>query len=251
MEINAVLENPGVWSKTFVLVPPTEKSGDFTVTFSLDTDDFSHFRDVFRAIERETGVSVPHKLTIKADVHTVAQTDFGLIDKEFSQTLSTTLGGNVLEWKEELAESKPGAIETSGMVPNPDKFVGLSVSQARIAFPTVTGVSFALFLYLLMLYMKFRPAEVPEIEKEAQRAKKKYKDSIADIKELPEAKADEMVISLSSLNELVKAADALLKPVLHQAEADKHTYCAIDGLTRYQYISESEPPDRDKLGSSG
>ncbi len=36
VEIKAALENPGVWSKTFVLVPLTKTSGDFTSTFSLD-----------------------------------------------------------------------------------------------------------------------------------------------------------------------------------------------------------------------
>ena len=55
--------------------------------------------------------------------------------------------------------------------------------------------------------------------------------------ELPEAKAREMVIQLSSLDELIKAVDGLLKPVLHKAEAHKHTYCVIDGLTRCEYIS--------------
>ena len=246
VEINAVLENPDVWSKTFVLVPPTEKSGDFTVTFHLDSDDFSHFSDVFRTIERETGVSGPHNLTIKADIHTVAQTDFGPIDEEFSQTLSTTLGEDILEWEEELVDSKPGAIEMSRMTPNPNKFVGLSVSAARIVFPVITGILLALGIYLLMLYMKFKPEKFSPIEEEALRARKKYKGLITDIKELPEAKAREMIIQLSSLDELIKAADSLLKPVLHKAEKGRHTYCVLDTLTRYEYISEVEPPDKDK-----
>lgn len=236
VEIIAILENPDVWSKTFVLVPPTEKSGPFTVTFPLDTDDFSHFNDVFRAIETETGVSVPHKLIIKADVHTVAQTDFGPIDEEFSQTLTTTLGGDILEWEEELVASKPGAIKTSRMIPNPNKFVGLSISEIRNLSAIVAGVFFILFLYLLVLNVWLKPKKLSRIEEEALRAKKKYKNAIVDIKELPEAKADETVIWLSSLDELVKAADALLKPVLHKAEPERHAYCVIDGLTRYQYV---------------
>jgi hypothetical protein len=236
VEINAILENPNVWSKTFVLVPLTKKTGDFTVTFPLDSDDLGHFRDVFMAIERETSVSSSHNLIIEAEVHTIAQTDFGPIDEVFSQTLTTTLGENILKWQEELAVFQPGSITTSQIIPNPNKYWGLSVSWIRNLSAILSGVAFLLFLYLLMLNIKFKPAELSWIEAEALRARKKYKGLIADIKELPEAKAEEMVISLNSLDELVKTADSLLKPVLHKSEPRKHTYCVIDGLTRYQYV---------------
>jgi hypothetical protein len=239
VEINAVLGNPGVWSKTFVLVPPTERSGGFTVTFPLDNEDFSHFLDVYKAIGKETGVSATYNLTIKANVHTIAQTDFGPIDEEFSQTLSTVLGSNILEWEGGLVDSKAGTIETTRMIPNPNKYVGLSIGSARYLSATITGVVFILFLYSLVMNVWFKPEKLSPIEEEMLRAKKKHKDVIVDIGELPEAKVGETVIQLSSLNELIKAADGLLKPVLHKAEARRHTYCVIDGLTRYEYISEA------------
>ncbi len=239
VEINAILENPGVWSKTFVLIPPTMKGGDFTVTFPLDNGDFSHFIDVYKAIGKETGVSTPYNLTIKADVHTIAQTNFGPIDEEFSHTISTILGSDILEWEGELVGSKPGAIETSRTIPNPNKFVGLSIIQIRSLSASVAGVIFILLVYLIVLKIWFKPEKLSPVEEEALRARKKHKDVIVDIGELPEAKAREMVIQLSSLDELIKAADGLLKPVLHKAEAHKHTYYVIDGLTRYEYISEA------------
>jgi len=247
--ITAILENPEVWSKTFVLVPLTKKSGDFSTSFPMD---INHFTEMLEAIRSETGVPAEsYNLTITADVHTVAQTDFGEIDEVLSQTLSSELAKGTLEWNEELVKTEPSAITTSQMIPNPNKYVGLSVSGVRILAATVAGIVFLLCLYLLMLYMKFRPAEVPEIDKEAQRARKKYKDLIVDIRELPEIKGGETVISLNSLDDLITAAEELLKPVLHKGEKERHTYCAIDGLIRYQYVSELEPPDRDKLGSSG
>jgi len=239
VEINAILVNPGVWSKTFVLVPLTKKRGDFTVTFPLDNEDFNHFIDVYKAIGKETGVSAPYNLTIKADVHTTAQTNFGPIDEEFSQTLSTVLGSTILKWEGELVGSKSGAIETSRIIPNPNKFVGLSIIQIRSLSASVAGVIFILLVYLIVLKIWFKPEKLSSVEEEVLRARKKHNDVIVDIGELPEAKAREMVIQLSSLDELIKAADGLLKPVLHKAEAYKHTYCVIDGLTRYEYISEA------------
>jgi len=244
VEINAILENPKVWTKTFVLVPLTQRSGYFSITFPLNTDNFSYFTDVFTTIQRETGASVPYNLTIKADVHTVARTDFGPIDEVFSQTLSTTLGADTIEWKEKLVKSQPGVIEAARIVPNPNKFLRLSVSQSRIVFLTLTGIFLALCMYLLGLYIKFKPEKLSPIDEEALRARKKHKDVIVDVEELPEASAREVVIQFSSLDELVKAADGLLKPVLHKAKLEKHTYCVIDGAIRYQYlltVSENKP----------
>ncbi len=102
---------------------------------------------------------------------------------------------------------------------------------------SVAGVIFILLVYLIVMKIWFKPEKLSPIEEEVLRARKKHKDVIVDIEELPQAKAREMVIQLSSLDELIKAADGLLKPVLHKAEAHKHTYCVIDGLTRYEYIS--------------
>ena len=75
-------------------------------------------------------------------------------------------------------------------------------------------------------------------EEEAFRARKKYKNVVVDVAELLQTKPEEAIVPVGPLDELVKAADSLLKPVLHQVEADRHTYCVIDGLTRYEYISE-------------
>lgn len=238
VEINAILEDPGVWSKTFALIPLTQKSGDFTVTFPLDIDDLRHFNDVFRAIEDETGVSAAHNLTIKADVHTVARTPFGPLDEDFSQTLSTALEEDTIAWNEELVKSEPGVIERPLLVPNPYKFVGLSISWLRNLSAIVAGVVFMLFLYLLTMNVWFKPEELPIIEKEALQARKKYKSVMVDVQELPEAEDKAMVIQLGSLDELIKAADNLIKPVLHKAGAQSHIYCVIDGSTRYEYISE-------------
>ena len=49
---------------------------------------------------------------------------------------------------------------------------------------------------------------------------------------------------------IILATDAaeLLKPALHRAEKEGHIYCAIDGLIRYQYVTELESPNADKFG---
>jgi len=236
VEVNAVLENPGVWKKTFALVPLTDKSGPFTVSFTLDNNDFSRFQDVYKSIAGETGSSTPHQLTITASVHTVADTDSGVVDEDFSQSLSTVLGGNTLEWEEELVHSKPGSIETTEVVRNQERYLGLPVTGVRILSATVTAILLILFGFSLWLYLARRPERPTGVERQAERAANKYKDLMVDIEELPEAKPGETVISLDSLDDLIRAAQGFLKPVLHKAEEGRHTYCVIDGATRYQYL---------------
>lgn len=87
--------------------------------------------------------------------------------------------------------------------------------------------------------MLFKP-EKPSPDEEAMRARRKHKDVILDVKELPEVTGRERVILLDSLDELIKTADDLLKPVLHRAEKGRHTYCVLDGMDRFEYISEFE-----------
>ena len=234
VEINAVLENPEVWSKTFALVPHTNKSGDFAITFPLD---INQILEMLEAIRSETEVfAESYNLTITADVHTVAETEFGPLNETFSQTMSSTLGEGTLEWSEELVSTKSGSIEASRMIPN--KLVGVSVSGARILFPALTAIFLGFSLYLLILHMKSKPVKLPYIEKEALRVRKKYGGRMAEATSQTPLKG-EKIIFLGSMEDLIKVADELDKPIIHQpprTSKERHAYYVFDGTTRYQYV---------------
>ncbi len=235
VKIEAILENPEVWTKTITLVPPTKKNGPFTVSFVLDEATLARFQDVYKAIEKETGASVPPNVALKATVKTIGETPHGIIDQTFTQTLSTSLGGQTIKWNEKLDASQPGKIEKSRLVPNTKGFMGLSLKGSRSFGTVFSGLLLILFVSFVALNARFRPPELSPVE-EGLRASKKHKDVIVDVKELPGASFNEAVVMLGSLDDLVKTADSLLKPILHKAEPDKHTYCVIDGTTRYQYV---------------
>ncbi|MBA7479358.1 hypothetical protein ES707_14792 [subsurface metagenome] len=237
VEVQAILEYPNIWSKTFILVPKTQKSGEFVVDFSVDINFFSQLANT---IKGEIDVApATYDLTIMAVVHTTAQTDYGIIDEAFTQTLNGTLGSTVLTWNDELESSKTGSITGSHMVPNTEKLFGLSPDTARIVFPIALAIILPFSLYLLILGIVARPAALSRIEKEAIQAKKKHKELIVDVKELPAIEGQDItVVSLSSLDDLITTAENLFRPVLHKAEEERHIYCVIDGTTRYQYVSE-------------
>lgn len=244
LEIDAIVENPEKWSKTIALIPLTKKSGDFTITFPLDLNQFT---EIFDIIQKETGVPASAlDLTIRAKVHTIAQTDFGTIDEDFTQSIKTDLRQGFVAWDGDLEESLPGSIKTTEVIQKQERYLGLPVTQVRILFAAVAGIIFILFMFSLFMYFRSRPEKLAEIEKRAQQAAKKYKDIIVEIKELPEVKAGETVISLDSLDALVKTAQGLLKPVLHRAEKEMHIYCLLDASVRYQYLLSEETPSTEK-----
>jgi len=237
VEVTAVLEYPDMWKKVFTLVPETQKSGDFVLDFPLDISYFSRLIDVIR---EEIGMGAPtHNLIINARVHTMAQTQFGPIDEVFTHTLSGALGTTTITWGEEVENSEPGTIESTRTVTDPD------VPKYRLWSRVLLGIFLFIFLFVAWHAIWARPT-MSKLAEEAFRAKKKHKNVIVDITNLPAAKREQVVIPVGSLEELIKAADSLLKPVLHQAQADKHTYCVIDGLTRYEYISERWHPAGEK-----
>jgi hypothetical protein len=231
VEITATIENPGKWTKSLVVLPKTSREGSFTMPFSID---IQYFTRVVDAIEQETGVSgTSHNMTFKASVRTVAQTDVGTIDEVFTQTLGATLEENTLTFDKELSRSQSGTIG------------GATTSEpggeGRSRAPWIIGLVVALLAlgYFGWSQTRLGLAPVSVGEAEVARARKKYRQMMVDVEELPEVKPTETVIPLNSLDDLARIADDLVKPLLHQAKEGRHSYCVIDSGVRYLYVIET------------
>jgi len=232
VEVTAVLEFPDMWSKSYTLVPKTSNTGPFLVDFPVDIRAFDAITDTLRG---ELGLgAASYGLTIQAVVHTTGDTESGHIDEVFTHSLVGQLGTTTFKLKGNLGNQQPGAIVENRMVPVGNTWVFRILSLAGLVL-----VVFAL-LFVLRNSRQAQAVAISKMEEEALRAKRKYKGVIVDVGELPPTGAGETVIPIGSVNELVSTADALLKPVLHHARADRHTYCVIDGSVRYQYIIESQ-----------
>jgi len=235
VEITAILQASELWSKRFPLLY-AEESGNFKVSFSLD---LAHYLESLEAIRAETGASAEsYSLTIIADVHTVAETEFEPINEVFSQTLSSTLGGGTLEWNEELTKNQPSSIQETKLVPNSNRYLGLSVSGVRTLSVTVAAILFLFFAFSVVLYVRSEPTELSPIEEEALRIRKKYGELMAEATGHTPI-TSEKIISLGSMEDLIKIADELSKPIIHQTPStteEQHAYYVFDGSTRYEYL---------------
>ena len=230
VDVSATIENPGKWSKSLVLMPKTSRNGSFTMPFSID---IQYFTRVIDAIGQETGVTGnSYSITLKASVHTVAQTDVGAINETFTQTLGATLEENTLTFDEELSGSQFGTI---GGAATPEA----SEEGRSMALWIICLVVALLALgYFSWSQSRLGLAMVSAGEAEVSRAKKKYRQMMVDVEELPEVKPTETVIPLNSLDDLARIADDLVKPILHHIKEGRHSYCVIDNIVRYLYIIE-------------
>jgi len=231
VEVTATIENPGKWSRTLVLVPMTSKEGGFVISFPVDVE---YFTMVIDAIGEETGVrGTSHNIVVTAAVHTVALTDAGIIDEVYTQTLGATLEGSTLTFDEELSRSQPGTVGGAAAA-------GAS-AEGRSKAPWIIGLVIALLAlgYFGWSQTRLGLALVSTGEAEVARARRKYRQMMVDVEELPEAKPSDTVVPLSSVDDLARIADDLARPVLHRAEEGRHSYCVIDGGVRYLYVVQT------------
>lgn len=236
VEVMATLQNGELWSKPIELIPETVETGDFTLTFPIDT---GQLLELANTINEELGLT-GHSfgLTVTATIHTVAETDYGMINRISAQSIKGTLDSARLTWAGDLNASQSGSFRETHTITTPIDRTGVKAwSAIGLGFVVLIGA------YVAWNYTKANSMPIPEVEKEARQAKRKYRDVIVDVTDLPAVTAEQLVIPVKSLKDLTQTADQLLRPVLHKAEADKHTYCVIDGMTRYEYVSgEPQPP---------
>ena len=231
VEVTGILENPGNWSDSIVLLPRRNKTGaSFNTRFPLD---LAMLYERVEAADSEYGVSgAKYDLKIRAWVHTVGETDSKPINEVFTQDFSLSLGKNTIELDKKLTQTKQGAVTNTTWVTEPGVMFG------RIG----TGIASAAFLFVLPAlfvgYLRAAPPEPSAAEKEARQARKKYKGVVVSVRELPPAEASDTTVELNSLAELVVVADGMGRPVFHKVEEQRYIYLVMDGNAKYLYMNQ-------------
>ena len=250
VKVIATLSSSDTWSKDIELVPEVIETSPFTVTYPIDT---VQLLDLAKVIEGEIGVQGnSYNLTIQATVRTTARTDYGNINELLTQTMSGTLQPTTLTWAKDpsLSQTLYGSLQDTVTVP-------VDRGASRIGWCVALGIVLLLSVYIGWNYAQAKPLPLSAAEAEARQAMKKHEEILVNVENLPGAKPEDMILALSSaegmmvsvgsLEELVKVAETLLKPVLHKAEPDKHIYWVIDGMTRYEYrVEEPGLPEPSK-----
>jgi len=234
-EIIALVESPDQWKKRFIIVPMTafNSSGrvryaDFTSSFPLN---ISHYNNIANEIGDEIGIRPANpKLTILTNIHTIANTGAGNVDETFSPTIEIPLNKDIIEVNGDLHQHKNGSTGKT------ERIYQQSVIYKR--YFLLGALVLCLILLIVFAYIILAAKQGSRGKsREADRVKKKYGDWIVDTVNLP-SHADDRVISLNSLEDLIKVAEETGKPVIHKMSTTpkgEHTYHVFDGATRYDY----------------
>jgi hypothetical protein len=231
------------WQKSFTLVEPTIYQAGIAIKIPLDIGKLLEMADSMDELAVSPGVK-EQQITITAQVHTVAETSAGTIDEIYSQQLKGNIG-SLITWEtgesgsNELSLAKNGKITETNTVPN------VFAQKLRTYSLIVFGGSLLAFCVLAIIYWRKRP-ELSVLEQELKTNRKKFGDLISEVSVYPIIRPGEVIISVSSLEALANISSNSLKAILLKIEPDKHTYCVLDGLVRYEYISQREVPIKDK-----
>ena len=240
--VNAILANPGKWSKTFVLVPTTQETGNFTLNFPVD---LTQYLAVISDVQQETGVSATaYTLTVEADVDLKALTSAGAVDKVFSDSISTDLTGGVLTWTGDLNQTDKGNIQSTTNVATPAKTWGMKVDTLRVISVLVLCIGLGMLVGLLLVRGR-RVDQKALLKQSALETERKYKNMIIVVNEMPQTGIGESLLTVDSLDELIKVAQTLLKPINHVVNEDLDVYWLTDGTTRYEYQVAGGSPSVD------
>lgn len=229
-QVSAILGAPGLWEKTFTLVPPTTTRKEPSTSFVLPIPQFLSLIDTIRE-ETQAATGTP-RLTVRARVQPEAQSEQGPITEPFEQTLLFTFDGETIKVADDLVRTQVGTISETEVVPVSGR------NQIRWASLAGLVLSLALLAYAGWLYVQFRTT-IPAAEKELTRAKKHLKGLLVKADNVPPARDDHVVIQVHSLTDLINMAEETYLPVIYTPHERGITYCVLagSGAIRYQYTS--------------
>lgn len=218
-------------AQVFSLIPQQQVAGDVNLLLPLDIDLYYSIIESIENVARED-IANTYDLVVNTEVQTNATSGNDKINETVSATLTLKLEPDRVVWPDDTAITRRGTIMAKEVEPNPDRsmltMIALALGLMALAIGLWTG----------WLFWESRSRKIalnPRWEAD-QEIISKHKATFVNVVAMPPTPDPARITILDSLDELVKLADSLLKPVLHTIEkADTHLYSVIDGLTKYEY----------------
>lgn len=194
------------------------------------TVNHTKIKEYVTRIDEEVGIrSTSYNLNIISTIHSSVIIAAKQIEETFTPKLtiyfiSSGDKGNYISIEERL-QTKDGEItETS-------KIHHARVEKERKKAYASTAITSILLVGSAVLYIKRRPKSPPK--KPIEKVIAKYKELITETTEKPSKTGDSIMIN--TIEDLVKIAEILVKPILHVKEDSEHILYVINGNTKYKY----------------
>ena len=202
-----------IWKKEYVLQPPTNFNGNNkTLTFEKKIPvNLKTYEEFINKAKEISKVDPDTKLTVTWNVAIKAKTDKGLIDEKLSPIMEIPLKGTYYEIKGNLSQEKKGAFEETKKVISPTYKSKITV------YSVVAGLS--LLWFLVMLIFTTSAVMQDPFKKKLKDIFKMHGDRIVAL-ESEIAITSEKLIEVASIEDLVRIADDVGRPILFKGEVN-------------------------------
>ena len=236
--INVYLETTK-WSKNFHTFPQNTVNSMGTIAqFSNNYPiNLTSVQQLKEDIEAESGARVSeYNVTIKPEIHTIANNNIGTIDEYFTPTMTMafkygTPEGNYISTAG-LEHTTPGAITQTETIYQ-QWVINQRYASYAISLPALTGLA-----YITWAFIKTKPTKP---EKPLEKIIAPYEEAIAESTGEPTYKGQRATVTMKTIDDLIKVADWIDKPILSYqktpSSSSKETtriFYVLDGPTRYE-----------------
>ncbi len=198
-------------------------------------------------ITKETGVTITqYNVTVTINMNIEANTTEGLINESFAPKLTMRFTSSFAEGDiisiEGIQHSKTGEITRI------DTIYQDWVNPQRYGSYALFTISFIGLLVMIRVYARSKPAKPTKPEALIEEVIEPFREIISETVQEPQFKERFTTITMKTLEDLVKVADTLAKPIVHTRKPpETHIFYVIDETTRYEYtMTESSILERIK-----
>lgn len=190
---------------------------------------------LIQKISQETGLYITHyTLNLTVQIRIEANYDMGLISESFTPQLtmefkSTASEGDVITVGD-LTHIKTGRVTNTEKIHQPWVVTQRYVSYGLFS-TSLAGLAIASWAYV-----KTRPPKALKPEALIRDVTEPYEEIIVETTEEPKGIEAATTVTVKTLEDLIKIADILSKPVLQIRKSQKALeFQVVDGSTRYKY----------------
>ncbi len=229
---------PDIWQKQLVLVPATVGGQEQTLRFAIPVAELVELLDAFR---REVGVSPGTPvLDVTVRVDPAVETAPSLIAEPFEHTVTFRFEGEVIRPEGDVERLQRGTVTQSVVVPNRGRTLLLALS--------VIGTLFGVGMVVVAgqrLNVAGDALAVVGPDRELARARRHSTTPLVRVTRLPlEVTEAPVVVTVETLDDLLRLAEELWRPVLYTVQEGNVTYCVVDvsGSICYLFARHDENP---------
>jgi len=240
--VSTYVETPK-WTKRISELPITTittKGTEATVSIgNIAPVNASLIEDLVKEVQADTGIPISvYSANIKTGIHIEAETPEGPVNATFSPELTMEFQSS----KEEGDIIAMSSLENfdSGRITETTTIYYSWVELQRYISYALSTIAFSGLILTTWLFMRTRPRKPPEPEKMLEDFIAPYQEIIAEIIYEPRVEKPQQapvsVVIIETLEDLVKIAEILGKPILHTYQPpENHTFYVFDGTIRYEF----------------